>query len=235
MKAPIRFLAGILTLSAIAFAGSLAMPSAALAEPAKDAAKSTEKDPSKDKSQKKDEKKSQGATVGQKAPDFTLTCTDGKEHKLADLKGKIVVLEWFNPECPGIVQHHKTAKTFNDLHKDFKDKGVVFLAINSGAPGKQGYGKELNKQKAKEFDLTFPILLDESGTVGKAYGAKTTPHCFIIDKDGILVYNGAIDNGRMNKNGDKNYVREALDQVVKGETVTTPETKPYGCSVKYAS
>ncbi|MBX3384957.1 MAG: thioredoxin family protein [Phycisphaeraceae bacterium] len=229
MKTQIRFLAGLLTFSAVALAGSLAMPSAALADPAKEAAKQPDKDA------KKDEKKAQPVAIGQKAPDFTLTCTDGKQHKLADLKGKIVVLEWFNPECPGIVQHHKTAKTFNDLHKAFKDQGVVFLAINSGAKGKQGHGKELNQRLAKEFEMPFPVLLDESGTVGKAYGAKTTPHCFIIDKDGMLVYNGAIDNGRMGKNGDRNYVREALEQVVKGETVTTPETRPYGCSVKYAS
>lgn len=234
MKARIRLMAGLMTFTAIALAGSLAMPSAALADPAKDGMKHADKDMKKDKTDKKADK-GMTAKIGEQAPAFTLTSTDGKEYKLSDLKGKIVVLEWFNPECPAIVQHHKAATTFNDLNKDFKDKDVVFMAINSGAKGKQGNGKELNTKLAKEYGIEYPILLDESGAIGKAYGAKTTPHCFIIDKDGNLVYNGAIDNGSFGKNGDKNYVRDALNQVTKGETVTTAETKPYGCSVKYAS
>lgn len=232
MKAPFRFAAGLLTLTAIAFAGSLAIPSSAFADPGKDGVK--HKEEKKEKKDGKKEDKAAAPKIGEQAPAFTLTGIDGKEVKLEDYKGKIVVLEWFNPECPAIVQHHKSATTFNDLYKDFKDKDVVFLAINSGAAGMQGNGKELNKKMAGEYKMEYPVLLDEAGTVGKAYGAKTTPHCFIIDKDGNLAYNGAVDNGSFGKNGDKNYVREALNQLTKGETVTTSETKPYGCSVKYA-
>lgn len=196
----------------------------AVAEPPKDGAKQADK---------QGEKKA-GAEIGAKAPDFTLTDTDGKTVKLADFAGKIVVLEWFNPECPVIVRHHKNATTFNDLHKEFSEKGVVFLAINSSGKGLQGNGLELNKQKKTEFNLPFPVLLDESGEVGRAYGAKTTPHCFIINKDGTLAYNGAVDNDTSDKANAKNYVANALNQLIRGETVTEAKTKPYGCGVKYA-
>ncbi|MFN0132914.1 MAG: thioredoxin family protein [Phycisphaerales bacterium] len=172
------------------------------------------------------------AKVGQPAPAFELKDTDGKTVKLSDYKGKVVVIDWFNPECPVCVMHYK-ANSVQDLAAKFKDKNVVFLAINSGAPGKQGHGVELNATAKKDWKVEFPVLLDESGTVGRAYGAKTTPHCYVIDAKGVLVYAGAIDDGKPGKIGKVNYVEQAVKQTLAGETVSTPETKPYGCSVKY--
>lgn len=172
-----------------------------------------------------------GVKVGDKAPDFSLVGTDGKTYKLSEwtAKGNIVVLEWFNSECPYCVKHGKDG-TMKALASDYKDKGVVLLGINSGGKGKQGYGKDADAVKA--WSLNYPILNDETGVTGKAYGAKTTPHMFIIGKDGKVAYMGAIDD---QKEGGKNYVRQALDQIIKGETVTESSTKPYGCGVKYAS
>jgi peroxiredoxin len=192
------------------------------------------------KDEKKEQKKDTGATaagakIGHAAPAFTLTSADGKTVNLSDFKGKIVVLEWFNPECPVVVGHYKagTFKTLTDKYASNKD--VVFLGINSGGKGQQGYGKDLNAKMAKEWNITHPILLDEDGKVGKAYGAKTTPHMFVINKDGNLAYMGAIDDGKPGAPGKTNYVAAALDSLIKGETVATPETKSYGCSVKYAN
>lgn len=175
------------------------------------------------------------AVVGETAPNFTLKDLDGKDVNLSEVgKDKVVVLEWFNPECPFIVKHHKTNPTFNNLYKEYAGKGVVFLAINSGAPGNQGAGLEKSKAGKAEFKLEYPVLLDESGTVGRMYGAKTTPHCFVIAKDGSVAYAGAIDNDTdAQKAGDTNYVKAALDEILAGKAVTTKETKPYGCSVKY--
>lgn len=229
-------LAATLT-AALAFSGS------ALAQEKKDEKKPDHKQEQKDhkdhkdhkqdkKEEKKEEKKSEGAKIGAAAPDFKLTDTSGKTVSLSDYKGKVVVLEWFNPGCP-VVQMHYKAGTSAGLVKEFGSKGVVFLCINSGAAGKQGHGTEANANAKKEWKMDQTILLDESGKTGQAYGAKTTPHCFIIDKDGKLVYNGAIDNGSGAKAGDKNYVREALNAVLAGKPVATAETKPYGCSVKY--
>ena len=174
------------------------------------------------------------AKVGEAAPAFDLMDTDGKAVKLSDFKDKIVLLEWFNPECPIIVDHHKTKTTFADLHKEFSGKGVVFLAINSSGAGLQGNGKDLNAKTKKDWALPYPILLDESGKTGHAYGAKTTPHVFIIGKDGKLAYQGAIDNQKKSDAADyKNYAKQALNQIIKGETVTEAETKAYGCPVKF--
>lgn len=242
MKAT-KFLAGILTVGAIALAGSLVTPTTAFADPAHDGSKDNTKkvEPSKkDKGDKKEGKKEEkgekaaaGAAVGSAAPAFTLKDVNDKEVKLSDYKGKIVVLEWYNPECPAIVQHHKTAKTFNDMHTAYKGKDVVILAINSSAQGQQGHGKELNEKSVKDYGIEYPVLLDEDGTVGHAYGATNTPQCYVIDKDGNLAYKGAVDNGKFGKNGDKNYVTQAVDQLLKGEKVTEAETKAYGCNVKY--
>lgn len=175
------------------------------------------------------------AAVGEAAPAFELKDTDGKSVKLSDYKGKVVVLEWFNPDCPFIVKHHKTNTTFNDLYSQYHSKDVVFLAINSSAAGKQGHGLKHNQEKKAEYKMEYPILLDESGTVGMAYGAKRTPTCYVINKDGVIAYMGAIDNNTdPEKAGDKNYVRLALDEILAGKPVSTTKTDAYGCAVKYA-
>lgn len=174
------------------------------------------------------------AKVGDTAPDFNLKDLDGKDVKLADFKGKIVVLEWFNPGCPFVVKHHSTLDTMKKTAAAYKDKDVVWLAINSGAEGKQGAAKDDNIKAKKDWKIEYPILLDPTGATGKAYGAKTTPHMYVIDKEGKLVYAGAIDNDRgPKKAGDKNYVKNALDEVIAGKKVTDATNEPYGCSVKY--
>lgn len=174
------------------------------------------------------------AKVGSQAPDFTLTDTDGKEVKLSSFAGKIVVLEWFNPECPFVVKHHSKNKTFADMAAKYTPQGVVFLAINSGAPGREGHGKDKNANLKKEWNISYPVLLDETGIVGRMYGAKRTPHMYVINKDGILAYTGAIDNDNSTtKAGAVNYVANALDELIAGKPVTTKETEAYGCSVKY--
>ena len=173
---------------------------------------------------------------GDAAPDFTLQDTAGKAHRLQDYldAGKTVVLEWFNPDCPFIKKHHLTAHTMNDSYAKVKDHDVVWLAINSGAPGKQGAGLERNLKAVDEFEIPFPVLLDESGAVGRAYGAKTTPHMFVISSQGLVAYNGAIDdNPSPTTLGETNYVLEALHAVLSDVPVKTASTKPYGCSVKY--
>jgi peroxiredoxin len=203
------------------------------------AAKPTGTQPAAKPEDKKTEKKDTGAheatgvKIGQTAPDFNLTSADGKTIKLADFKGKIVVLEWFNPECPVIVGKHKEG-AFKALTEKY-GKDVTFVAINSSAKGQQGYGKDINAKTAKEWGVTYPILMDEDGKIGHAYGAKTTPHMFVINTDGKIAYMGAIDDGGPGKPGKTNYVAAALDSLLKHETVATTETKPYGCSVKYAN
>lgn len=174
-----------------------------------------------------------GAKIGEAAPAFEAKDLDGKTVKLSDFKGRVVVLEWFNPGCPIVQMHYNDADTMNKTIAKFKDKNVVWVRVNSGAPGKQGADPEENKSAKKDWNIATPILLDSEGTVGKAYGAKTSPHCFVINQDGVLVYAGAIDNGKAGKVGDANHVEKAVTQVLAGETVTTAETKPYGCSVKY--
>lgn len=205
---------------------------AKVTQPAKDADKDHKKD---DKDQAKKSDKKTAADVGQAAPNFTLPDLDGKNTTLADLTkaGKIVVLQWFNPDCPLVKKHYNDAKTFNDLAAKYADKGVQFLAINSGAPGNQGTGVERNAKAKKAWDMPYPILLDESGNVGRAYGAKNTPAMVIIGKDGVIAYMGAIDDDPSDKIGKTNYVAKALDEILAGTTVTMPKTKAYGCSIKY--
>ncbi len=182
----------------------------------------------------------EGAQVGKPAPDFTLTDLDGKTVKLGELKGKTVVLEWFNPECPFVKASHGVGSLV-DTAKRHTAKNVVWLAINSSAAGKQGSGADKNRAAAKTFGMEHPILLDETGKVGHSYGATNTPHLFVVDKTGALVYAGAIDNSpdgeKKSPTGGKliNYVDAALEDVAAGRPVKTPSTKAYGCSVKYAS
>ena len=172
------------------------------------------------------------AEIGKEAPDFTLKDIDGKEHKLSDLKGKNVVLQWINPQCPVCVRVVSDGLV-EKMRKDLKalDKDVVHLAINST----HTMSNEDSVKYLKEHGLEDLVALDDSeGTVGRAYGAKTTPHLYVIDAKGVLRYNGAIDDDPSGRKSDRiNYAVNALRQIVAGETVIPETTKPYGCSVKY--
>lgn len=179
-----------------------------------------------------------GAAIGAPAPDFSLADVDGVTHTLAEHRGKVVVLEWFNPECP-FVNHAHTAGELKSMAGKMIPEGIVWLAINSSAPGKQGHGVEANRAGAAKFGLGHPILLDESGEVGRRYGAVKTPHMFVIDGAGALVYRGAIDNAPMGEIRDgaptvRNHVADALSDLAAGRPVASAETAAYGCSVKYA-
>lgn len=170
------------------------------------------------------------------APDFTLKDTEGKSYTLSDYtkQGKVVVLEWFNPDCPFVKKHHVNSKSMVTTYQAAAKQEVVWLAINSGSPGKQGAGLERNVKARTEYGIQYPVLLDEAGTVGRAYGAKTTPHMFVIAKDGSVAYAGAIDNDPSpGKLGTTNYVTAALDAIAAGKPVAETRTKSYGCSVKY--
>jgi peroxiredoxin len=173
------------------------------------------------------------AQPGQAAHDFTLPDLDGTEHSLSAFKDKTVVLEWFNPGCP-FVKHAHGEGPLSDQAARHKDD-VVWIAINSGARGKQGYGVEVNKKAVKDWSLDHLVLLDETGSVGRLYGAATTPHMFVIDR-GIVRYQGALDNaplGRVKGDAVQNYVDAALADLAAGREVARSSTKPYGCSVKY--
>jgi peroxiredoxin len=169
------------------------------------------------------------AVVGQPAPGFQLTDQAGQTHRLADLRGKIVVLEWINPQCP-YVQRHYQARTMTSLVSAFPSDRVVWLAVDS-SHFVQPEGSEAWRT---EHGMTYPILQDASGAVGRAYGATTTPNMYVIDAQGVLRYQGAIDDdprGRVET--PRNYVREAVQALLDGGAVPTPQTQPYGCSVKY--
>lgn len=184
------------------------------------------------------EQKGTGAELGKPAPNFKLKDLDGNTVELSQFKGKIVVLEWFNPECPFVKANHSKG-SLKGMASRFTDKGIVWLAINSGSPGKQGHGAETNKKGQESFEMKYPILLDESGEVGKMYGARTTPHMYVINAEGVLSYRGAIDNtkGGEPEPNEKivNYVEAALGELMAGKAVSTADTQSYGCSVKYAS
>jgi peroxiredoxin len=171
-----------------------------------------------------------GVNVGDTAPAFTLMDTEGKPVSLSDFEGKIVVLEWLNPDCPYVKRHYK-AGTMKQLATAYGDDGVVWLTINST----HYMDAAANASFKASNQLPYTILVDQSGKVGHLYDAKTTPHMYIIDGDGKLVYIGAIDDDPRGNKGEPvtNYVAAALDEVVAGKAVTTSETKPYGCSVKY--
>jgi peroxiredoxin len=175
------------------------------------------------------------AKIGETAPAFSLTDINGKNVSLADYKGKTVVLEWFNPGCPFVVRAHGDKGSLETLAAEQSKEEVAWLAINSGASGKQGHGAEVNKAAVEKWNLQHPVLLDEDGTVGKAYGATTTPHMYVVDAKGVLVYAGAIDNNPSGQEVPKvrNYVSQALAQMKADEPIKPPQTKPYGCSVKY--
>jgi peroxiredoxin len=176
--------------------------------------------------------------VGAPAPGFTVTATTGKPVTLADLRGHVVVLEWTNHECPYVRKHYETGN-MQALQKEATAQGVTWLTIISSAPGTQGH---VSPREADELTTTrnagpTAVLLDATGTVGRLYGATNTPHMYVIDKSGGLVYAGAIDDKpttrRSDVQGAQNYVRAALQAVGAGQPVKTPITRAYGCTVKY--
>jgi len=178
------------------------------------------------------------ATVGQPAPAFTATDSQGRTHNLSDFRGRTVVLEWTNAECP-FVQKFYSGGDMQKLQAEARQQGVVWLTVNSGAPGKQGHvtpAQANAKMKAQGFNSTA-YLPDPNGTIGRAYGARTTPHMFVIDREGTLVFAGGIDNIPTANPADigkaQNFVRAALADLAAGRPVATPTARPYGCSVKY--
>jgi peroxiredoxin len=179
-----------------------------------------------------------GPKVGEPAPAFTATDMNGKSRSLAEFKGKYVVLEWHNQSCPFVKKHYESGN-MQKLQKDLTGKGAVWLSVISSAPGKQGHVtvEEEKAYLAAQKAMPTDVLFDPEGTVGKAYGAKTTPHMYLIDDKGILVYAGAIDDNPSSDAADaataKNYVRAAYEEAAAGKPVTTASTAPYGCGVKY--
>jgi peroxiredoxin len=178
------------------------------------------------------------AEIGSEAPNFTLTSAVGKSHSLADFKGKYVVLEWVNFDCP-FVKKHYSSNNMQNLQKEMTSKEVVWLSICSSAEGKQGHfaGQELLDRIKKEGSKATAYLIDEDGSVGKMYGAKTTPHCYVISPEGNLIYAGAIDDKPSADAEDiktsKNLVKSCIDEAISGSAVSTATSKPYGCGVKY--
>ena len=170
--------------------------------------------------------------VGQQAFDFSLVDTQGKTHTLSEYvnQGKIVVLEWFNPTCPFSRFHHVRKSTMTDIYAKYADKDVVWLAINSGEEDSTN-SPAINEETRKKWKVTYPILLDPTGKVGKAYGAKNTPTMYVIGAAGTIAYVGAIDNKRAPD--EPAYVDSALKSLTAGSVVQTSYAKPYGCSVKY--
>jgi len=178
--------------------------------------------------------------IGSAAPEFSLTDAKGKTHALSQYKGKYVVLEWFNPECPFVKKHYGGGHMQN-LQKEFTGKGVVWLTIDSNAPGTEG---NLSPEQAAKVMTAWKthqtgLLLDTDGKIGRAYGAKNTPNMVVISPEGKITYQGAIDSKATPNPADipssTNYVKAALDESLAGKPVSNPQTKPYGCSVKYKS
>ncbi len=178
------------------------------------------------------------ARVGEPAPDFTATDSNGKVHKLSEYQGKFVVLEWTNRGCP-YTQKHYNSGNMQRLQREWTGRGVIWLTVISSAPGKQGYltASEENAYLKQVNAAPTAVLMDSTGALGHLYDAKTTPHIFIISAQGTLIYNGAIDDrpttDLADVNGAKNYVSAALDDATSGKPVSVATSRPYGCSVKY--
>lgn len=176
--------------------------------------------------------------VGATAPDISATDSKGKTQTLSQYKGKYVVLEWFNPECPYVKKHYGSGN-MQKLQQEFTGKGVVWLTIDSSAPGLEGNltAEQANQKIAEWKTHSTALLLDPDGKAGRTYAAKNTPHMFVISPEGKIIYEGAIDSKATSNASDidssTNYVKAALDESLAGKTVTTPSSRPYGCSVKY--
>jgi hypothetical protein len=179
------------------------------------------------------------ATLGGKVPNFTLQGADGKSHSLAEYKGKFVVLEWTNPDCPFVHKFYDSG-TMQKLQKAETAKGVVWLRINSGAPGHEGAqtAAQATAYEKEHHVHSTATLLDPTGAVGHEFGATNTPQMFVINKDDVLIYAGGIDNKPSTNPADiataDNYVKDALKEAMAGQPVKTDSAPPYGCSVKYA-
>lgn len=179
------------------------------------------------------------AQIGQPAPDFKAMDTNGKEQTLSQYKGKTIILEWTNPECPYVVKHYGSGN-MQALQKEAAEAGAIWLTIASSAKGKQGYmvNSDANAWTGTQKAMPTARLVDDSGAIGHLYAAKTTPHMYVVNPEGILVYSGAIDDNDSFKPetiaGAKNYIRETLKAIKDGSPVSVASTKPYGCSVKYA-
>jgi peroxiredoxin len=177
-------------------------------------------------------------TIGQPAPSFSATDTDGRAVSLADLKGHTIVLEWTNHECPFVGRHYGSGQ-MQALQTAATADGVTWITIISSAPGEQGYvtAAEANQLTARRGAKPTGVILDPDGVIGRAYGAKTTPHMYVIDPTGVLVYDGAIDDQPRNAGADaakaRNYVKEALAAVKDSKAPAVTVTQPYGCSIKY--
>ena len=173
--------------------------------------------------------------VGDPAPAFTLKCLSGTDHSLADLKGKIVVLEWTNPGCP-VVQRHYQDGLMPAAQKAARKKGAVWFAVNSTNPGHNNYREPADLRTTYTgWQAAYNTqLMDADGATGQAYGAKTTPHIIVIDAQGKIAYNGAIDDDTSGSKADRtNYALAAIDALIAGQPVAVTTTRPYGCSVKY--
>ncbi|MFC0282036.1 thioredoxin family protein [Camelimonas abortus] len=180
------------------------------------------------------------AAIGAPAPPFTLVSADGRQVSLADFRGRTVVLEWTNHECP-FVRKHYGAGAMQKLQKEARDAGVVWLTIISSAPGEQGHvtPEEARRLTVSRGAAPAAVLFDETGRTGRAYGAKTTPHMYVIGPDGALLYAGGIDDrpgtDPAELAGARNHVREALAEIAAGKPVSVRQSRPYGCAIKYAS
>jgi peroxiredoxin len=178
------------------------------------------------------------AEIGKAAPDFKLKDHTGKEYSLSEFKGKNVVLEWYNHDCPFVRKHYDSGN-MQKLQKEYSGEDTVWLTIISSAPGEQGHRDPagIKKERDAEKMASLTTLIDESGVVGRSYDAKTTPHMYIVDASGVLRYQGAIDSIRSADKNDitkaENYVASAMAAIKKGESVKVAKTNAYGCGVKY--
>jgi hypothetical protein len=180
-----------------------------------------------------------GQKVGAPAPDFKATDSNGRMRQLSEYRGKYVVLEWHNNGCPFTRKHYESGN-MQRLQKEWTSRGVIWFTVISSAAGQQGYvtAEQENEYLKRMNAAPTAALLDPQGDVGRLYAAKTTPHMFIINPDGVLIYDGAIDSKSTTDQSDiataTNYVSQALGEAIAGKAVSTPTSRPYGCSVKYA-
>jgi len=180
------------------------------------------------------------ARVGERAPDFTATDSNGKTHTLSEYAGKYVVLEWTNRDCPFTRKHYESGN-MQALQRKWTSRGVIWLTVASSAPGAQGYvtAADENAYLAKSGAAPTAVLLDSAGALGHLYDAKTTPHMFVINPQGVLIYDGAIDDRPTTDTADvtgaKNYVSLALEEAMAGKAVSVSTSRPYGCGVKYGN